>query len=184
MATVNLAVLGPCQVWYKGSELGKTFGGVRVAITETIADVRYDQVGLWNRIQVGKTIVVTAAFANLSHTLIDALLGNEAFLLTGGTTPTCDQVLAIYLGLGISHRDSGGELILKPFVGGAMSTDPCQWFHVPLTYPELDAELVYDETTQRVLLCRFQALPVSQNNPLMAYFGCPALLPAALPAIP
>lgn len=184
MATVNLAVLGPTQVWYKGSELGKTFGGVTVAISEAVADVRYDQVGLWDRIQVGKSIVVTAAFANLSHALIKALLGNEAFILTGGTTPSCDQVLAIYLGLGISHRDNGGELILKPYIGGVLSTDPCQWFTIPLTYPQLDAELVYNETTQRVLKCMFQSLPISQSNPLMGYFGCPALLPAALPAIP
>ena len=184
MATVSLAVLGPCQCWYRGSELGKTFGGVRIAIQEQVADIRYDQVGLWDRIQVGKTIVVTAAFANLTHALIKALLGNEAFILTGGTTPSCDQVLAIYLGLGISHRDNGGELIIKPYIGGFLSTDPCQWFHIPLTYPQLDAELVYDENTQRVLKCNFQSLPISQNNPLMAYMGCAALLPAALPAAP
>lgn len=180
MATVNLAVLGPAQIWYKGSELGKTFGGIRVAISEQVAEVRYDQVGLWDKIQVGKTITASGAFANLSHALIDALLGNEAYIYTGGTTPTCDQVLAIYLGLGISHRDSGGELILKPYIGGVLSTDPCQWFHIPLTYPQVDGELVWDETTQRVLNCSFSALPISQNNPLLAYMGCPALLPATL----
>jgi len=181
MADVPLAVLGPAQIWWKGAELGKTFGGARIAIDEEASDVRYDQVGLWDRIQTGKTIMVSAAFANLSHALIATLLGEEAALYTGGTTPSCDQVLAIYLGLGISHRDSGGELILKPYIGGVLSTDPCQWFHIPLCYPQIvGAELVYDETTQRVLACEFRSLPVSQNNPLLAYMGCPALLPASI----
>jgi len=181
MADVQLAVLGPAQLWWKGSELGKTFGGIHVLVDEEVSDVRYDQVGLWDRIQTGKAITVRAAFANLSHALIDTLLGAEAAIYAGGATPTCDQVLAIYLGLGISHRDDGGELILKPYIGGVLSTNPCQWFHVPLCYPQVvGTDLVYDETTQRVIMAEFRSLPVSQNNPLLAYMGCPDLLPASI----
>jgi len=181
MADVQIAVLGPAQLWWKGSELAKTFGGIHVLIDEVTAEKRYDQVGLWDLIQVGKEITVRAALANLSHALLSTVFGAEGALYTGGATPTCDQVFAIYLGLGISHRDEGGELILKPYIGGILSTDPCQWFHVPLCYPKVvGTDLVYDETTQRALMVEFRSLPVSQNNPLLAYMGCPDLLPAAI----
>ncbi len=183
MADVELAKLGPAQLWYKGSELGKTFRGIRILIDENVAEIHYDQVGVtpWDIIHTGKTIAVEASLANLSHALLLAVMGSEAAIYTGGATPTCDQVLAIYIGVGISERDDGGELIVKPYIGGVVSTDPCQWFHIPLCYPRLTgAELMYDAETQRVLATRFQSLPVSQNNPLMAYMGCPELLPASI----
>lgn len=179
MSKTAYPVLGPAQFWYKGSELGKTHGGIRFRATENIVNVTYDQVGVtpWDRVQTGKIVVAEAAFANLSHALMAALFGGEARIITGGATPACDQVLDVQLGLGISHRTSGGEAIIKPYVGGALSTDVCDWIHLPLTYPEVDMELVFDAETQRVMNARFQALPMSQNNPRLFYLGCPYLLP-------
>jgi len=149
-------------------------------VSENVANVTYDQTGVgpWDRIQTGKLVEVEAPFANLSHALLATLLGAEATIYTGGATPACDQVLDVQLGLGISHRDSGGELILKPYVGGALSADVCDWIHVPLCYPEVNWDMVFDAETQRVANALFQGLPISQNNPRMFYLGDPTLLPA------
>lgn len=179
MSKTALPVLGPCQVWYKGTELGKTHGGVHFICEEVAAEIGYDQVGVtpWDKVITGKTARVEADFANLSHALLDLLI-NGSTIYTGGATPGCEQALDILCGVGTTYRANGGILILKPYVNGVVSPDSCDWITVPLAYARVEMDLVFDAETQRVVHAIFDALPVSQNTPRLWFMGESGVLPA------
>jgi len=181
---MNLPVLGPCQIWWGPvgleEELGKTHGGVHWFDTETQADIFFDQVGTskWDAYITGVEARVEADFANLSHELMDTII-NGTTLYTDGATPTfCNLVLDRWAPVGLSKRDNAQRLILKPYINGVVSPNPCYWVYFPLSYPHVDMDLVFDAETQRVIHTIFEIFPVSQNCPRLWFMGDETLLPA------
>jgi hypothetical protein len=51
------------------------------------------------------------------------------------------------------------QLILKPLVDNIPSSDDTEWLYVHRAYPIADAELTYDNSSQRVVKVTFKAFP-------------------------
>lgn len=183
---MDLPVLGPAQVWYgpPGAEveLGKTHGGVHIYHTETETEIFYDQVGTspWDGVITGALARVEADFANLSHDLLDILINGSTKYTDGATPAMCRLALEVRSPVGVRKRANAGRLIIKPYVDGVVTPNPCYWFYFPLAYPLVDMHLVYDATTQRVLHTVFHIFPVSQNCPRLWFMGDETLLPACV----
>lgn len=183
MGSLALPVLGPAQLWWGPhpfeTELGKTFGGIRFFDTETETDIFYDQVGTakWDAYITGVEVRVEADFANLSHGLMNDIMSGTQICQDGSTPTFCNLVLDRWSPVGLSKRDAAQGLIIKPYIGGIVSPNPCYWVHFPLAYPHVDMEWVYDSTTQRVIHTIFEIFPVSQSVPRLWYMGDETLLP-------
>jgi hypothetical protein len=186
MSASSLPLLGPCQVWWgtagAETELGKTHGGVTFRCTEEAVDIFFDQFGTtpYDSYTVGKPTEVECNFANLSYTLLANILPTEATLYGGDPTPTPyvgDDAIDIWLGLGTSHRANAKRLILIPYVDGIPSANVEDRIYIPLAFPRINLEWMFDAETQRVVNCIFKAFPVSQATPRIWFMGDESLLP-------
>lgn len=185
MGATNLPKLGPCQVWFGAAgaetELGKTHNVV-LRIREDTAPITYAQTGTgpWDMITVGKIVEIQCEFASLCYDLFERVLPTEAEWYAAVTTPApgiSNDALEIRLGLGTSHRDNAKRLILKPYVNGVPSADEEDWITAPLAFPQVDAEMMFNATDQRLLNVLFHAFPVSQSLPRILYLGDEHQLP-------
>lgn len=157
--------LSPCQVHFKGSDLGKTQGGVTLAINQTSVTLHTDQDG---EVPVdeqitGTTVVVTGNLADISLDNIASIM-NE----TKATDGTKEKV-EINTNVGTSLLDSGGELILKPYVNGSVTDDQNKWITLHNAGMKATTDMAYNASDQRVI--SFEANAYADSVGLVATFG-------------
>lgn len=147
--------LGPAQISWKGNVLGKTaenpeggtHGGVSVNLNTETRNVMRDAEGTnpHDVIVVGRTLQVKAALTGMS-------LKQLAFCIPGAelSTGPGEKSLKLNNPVGYSLRDNSGELIIKPIEGDVVSTDPLEWFVIPLAHPLPEFEFAFDLENQKV----------------------------------
>jgi hypothetical protein len=149
--------LGPCQVAYgtSGSEtdLGKTFGGVTVRISDDSVDLKSDQFGTSaeDTVITGTNVEVELALAELDLATMATALGQT---LAGDAVPGENKV-------GTSLLAESQSLKLTKYVGGTVSTDAADEITFPAAAPISNVELTYDAENQRVMRLTFKCFPAA-----------------------
>ena len=150
MAEGALGDLGPCVLDYKGSELGRTFGGVIFRSTPEDVEVKEDQVGIdaVDKIFVGRVVTVEAMLTRMQ-------LAELSAIMPGSTMSS--GVAVVKSNVGSKQYANSGILILKPVVDGVTSVTPGEWITMPKAFPKEDYEIQYDNENQRVYKVTFYA---------------------------
>ena len=154
--------LGPCQVSFgtAGAEvdLGKTYGGVVVKLTDDYVDLMSDQYGTAaeDTIITGNKAEVEISFAEIDFDML-ALVLNQA---TFGTAPAG---LTGQNNVGTSLLAAAASLELIKYVAGIPSTDLKNKIIFPKAAPLSNVELSYDTENQRVLKTTFRCYPSVVN---------------------
>lgn len=142
--------LGPCEATYKGQNVGLTKGGMLVDFEEADADIVYDQTGKFrvNAKGVGKRAGVKLSLAEvLAKDIWELAFPGWAKVVDGDK-----EKVEMLVGLGNDKRAAAGELILKKYVDGEVSTDPNDWFTFYLAVPiNSKPTIMFDTDTQRVV---------------------------------
>ncbi len=189
MSSSLLPNLGPAQVLFGPAgveyDLGKT-KEVDFKLTETVAEVTYDQTGEspYDEVISGRKVEADCNFGDLSYTLFNSVLsGQGGAWWSTQVTPSATasaEAFDIRTGIGTSKRNIAQSLVLRPYSGpNTPSTDSEDWITIPVCAPKLDASLRFDPKTQRVLKCTFVGYPVSVALPRIAFLGASAQLPLA-----
>ena len=149
--------LGPCQVEYNSVDLGKTFGGVTVRISDDSVDLKSDQSGTSaeDTVITGTNVEVELSLAELDLDTIAVALGQTA-TGTDGAVPGENKV-------GTSLLANAQELVLTKYVDGAVSTDAVDKITFPAAAAVSNVELSYDAENQRVMRLTFKCFPATVN---------------------
>jgi hypothetical protein len=157
--------LSPCQVSYKGSDLGKTQGGLTVSMNQNSVTLHTDQDG-----EVPVDEQLTGTTVTVSGNLADITLANIAIIMNETrVTDGDDEKVQINTNVGTSLLDNGGELIIKPYVNGSVTTDENKWITLHNAGIKATAEMAYDMSNQRVI--SFEATAYADSNGKVATFG-------------
>lgn len=154
--------IGPAELTFNSLVLGKTVtnpdggthGGARVLVTTETRPAMRDALGAqpYDEFVVGRGVRVQA---NLTGMSIEQL----ASVIPGATLSTGPAKKQLKLGnpVGTSMRAGAYELIIKPIVAGAVSTDAEDWINIPLAYPVPDFEIAFSMEDQKVYNVEFRA---------------------------
>lgn len=161
--------LGPCAIFFgvEDSEvdLGKTQGGVKVAFSQSFADLMSDQYGT-----EPEDLVITGHGATITIPMADYTLANYAIALhkdvktLGAATGIKGDIV-----VGTKLSTHAGSLILKKYVDGVVSTDEANWLRFPKAAATAKPEIMFDGTTQRIIQSEFRAFP--DDNDVLYYIG-------------
>lgn len=157
--------LGPCQILIDEVDMGKTEGGVTVAIGETTVVLNTDQDGETpvDEVVTGTTITVTGNLAEIT-------LANLATVLK--TTVTADgakQKVEIIPNVGTSLLTNAVDMVIKPYVEGAVSTDANDWISLRKAGLKATTSLSYNRADQRVIA--FEATGYPAESDIIVTFG-------------
>jgi FMN-dependent NADH-azoreductase len=157
--------LGACQINYDSTDLGKTFGGVSVALSESTVQLKTDQDGETpvDEIIVGTQVVVTGNLADIDLDTIATLTKQTK------VTDTNKEKVEITTNMGTSLLTEAKVLIIKPYVGGSVSTNANTWITLALAGLKVTSNLAYNASDQRVLA--FEATGYASSTGLVATFG-------------
>ncbi|MFA5456874.1 MAG: hypothetical protein WC261_04490 [Synergistaceae bacterium] len=156
--------LGPCEVYFNSTSLGKTKGGVTFRYTEESKPVNEDQAGVTNVDEVGVGVSACEVEVPLSRSSLATL--STAVM---GATVSLNK-LSVYNKVGVSMYDNAEQLILKPIVNGVASSDSKDWLVIPKACPKADLEVVFDAENQRVYKIVFKGFPDASSK-LIWYMG-------------
>lgn len=152
--------LGPCSVKFGtlGSEvdLGKTFGGVVVKMSDDSVDLKSDQYGssAEDTVITGTTCEVELSLAELDFDTIATALNQDIF----GATNAPKGVLGENK-VGLSLLSVANALKITKYVGGAESTSAADTITFPKAAAVANVELQYDAENQRVMKLTFKCFP-------------------------
>ncbi len=152
--------LGPCGVIFNDEDLGATFGDVVLRSELLGQDIKDDQNGETpvDRVLTGRNVSVEVPFTRLSFETLKTIIAESV----GGT----ENVEVNNLIIGHSQYADAKELILKPIVDGAVSTDEDSWIHLFKTVPEENLEITFNNSTQRVFKVTFKVFPSQDSGTL------------------
>ncbi len=158
--------LGPCYISFKGSDLGKTEGGVNVTLSNTFQMLHTDQDGETpvDEYITGTDVKVAGSLAQITLDNIAAIM-NETLEESGGK-----QKVEISPNVGTSLLDNGGELIIKPYVNGIVTTDQNLWITLHNAGMKAQADLAFNRNDQQVIKFEAVGYPDSSTS-LIATFG-------------
>ena len=136
--------LGPCYVYWDGTHVGHTFGGVSVSITQNVYEKKSDQYGEMpvGVVDAGVRLEVTVNFT-------EATFDNLKILFS----TALDKTTHLEFGRPVGGSVSTGELILEPTDG----SDIFQIYKAAANIGEA-MELAFTVGDQRVFACKFVAL--------------------------
>lgn len=147
-----LGDLGPCQVFFDGTDLGYNMD-VNVKLTDETAPVKTAQTGSAsvNDIITGRTVEIECSMTRSSLAQVEKVMP---------ATVRTNNELMIGNPVGTSKREQQGKLVLKRIKEGAVSTDEKEWLTFFNAAPHAQAEWKFDVATQRVTKAMFRAYPV------------------------
>lgn len=157
--------LGPCQILFKGADLGKTEGGVRVISSQQSVELHTDQDGETpvDEYKTGTKVSVTGNLAEIT------LANFAAMFHTTVTVDGTKQKVEVTPGVGTSLKDQGGVLIVKPYVAGVVTTNANKWITLQQAGMKANIDLAFDRSTQQVMA--FEAVGYPDSTSLIATFG-------------
>src|SRR6185503_10068202 len=148
--------LGPCDVYFNSTLLGKTFGAVTFKYTPESRDVKEDQQGV-----TPVEAIIVGMVGDVTVPLTRMQLAAMATITPGATLVTAAQ-MDVYNPVGINRYDNAAELKLVPYDQGVASA---KWIKFPQAHPSVDLSLAFDVDTQRVYNTIFKYFP-SQATPI------------------
>lgn len=166
--TTAAAITSGATVTLTASDLGKTFGGVTLTVSENSQQIKTDQDGD-SPVDESITGTVVTVDANLA----DISLSN--FAMTHKTTvqgSTGSQRVEVKPNVGSSLMDSAKKLIIVPYAGATVSDDDEKLVTLPKAGIKSAEQLQYDSSNQRVIKVQFVGYPDTANNLLI--FGLEA----------
>jgi len=161
--------LGPCAVWFgtedSEEDLGKTQGGVKVTFSQAVADLLSDQYGTEPEDQVltGHGALISIPMADYSLANMATALHKTLKVLGADSGIKGDSVV------GSKLSTYAKSLLLKKYVDGVVSTDEDNWIRFPKAAPTGNIEIMFDGTTQRVIVSEFRAFPDASD--VLYYIG-------------
>jgi hypothetical protein len=157
--------LGPCYISFKGTDLGKTEGGVTVTLSNAFVELHTDQDG---ETPVDEQIVGT--FIKVAGNLAEITIENMASILNETlVTDGTKKKVEIKPNVGTSLFTAGGELIIKPYDAGIVSTDANEWITLHKAGMKATADLAFNRSDQRVIA--FEAVGYPDSNGIIATYG-------------
>lgn len=161
--------LGPCQIYNNtdGADLGKTYGGVTVAVEESSVVLNTDQDGETpvDEQIVGTTVTVTANLAEIT-------LANLAFALK---TSVASNQVKIIPNVGTSLFSNSKEIVIKPYVNGVVTTDQTKMILIPKAGIKATIDMSYNASDQRAIALTLTGYPDSSlSGSPCAVFGASA----------
>jgi len=155
--------LGPCQLVFKGVDLGYTDESTVFRFSEADADINLSQ---WGTTPTDK--IVTGLTAELETSLTRVAIAKLSSLISGANNSlTSGDDILVKSVVGVSRYDSSGLLIIKPLIGAnTPNPNPKSWTRLYKAAPILDGEVSYDNATQRVVGFTFVAFPwIDKSGP-------------------
>ena len=157
--------LGPCQILFKGVDLGKTEGGIKVTANQTSVELHTDQDG-----ETPVDEYKTGTKMGVSGSLAEITLTNFATMFH--TTVTIDgikQKVTVVPGVGTSLKDAGGALIVKPYVSGSVTALANKWITLNQAGMKASIDLAFNRSDQQVMA--FEAVGYPDSNSIIGVFG-------------
>ena len=149
--------LGPSTVTWDPDgtpiDLNPTHGGVIFRYSEAKAEIHEDQKGIsvTNRVTVGCDLCELDV--PMSNSSITQLLKAFANATPGANT------LIVKNAVGQEVFSLAKEICVKPIRNGVVSVDVNEWLHIFRTYPKVNLEWPFDNSTQRVTKVVFEGYP-------------------------
>lgn len=136
--------IGPCYVFFSGTHVGHTFGGVTFSVTQNTYDLKSDQYGD-TPVRVLDAGLVIEATVNMT----EATFANFKILFASYT----DFVTYLTFGKPVGEAISTAELVLEPIDGSEV-------IQIYNAAPNVGGaiEIAYTTDAQRVYACRFVGL--------------------------
>lgn len=145
------ASIGPCQVKFKGIDLGKTEGGVVFTDKLNKVDVKYDQTGSNPQkiIATGRDVEAKVPLAAAAVAILDGLV-------PGGVVSGSKLTVSNPVGLDLTTL--AGELELIRIVNGSPSTDEEEILRIFKAVPTIDFNLTFDSSKTKIVTVTFTGI--------------------------
>lgn len=157
--------LGPCQITFDGTDLGKTSGGVTLTVEETFAPINTDQDG-----ENPVDEKITGTSVTVEGSLAEITLDNFAKLFKRSkTTDGNKEKVEILPNVGTSLLANSKTMIIKPYDGGTVTGDPNEWITLGRAGMKASASMTYNVSDQRTI--GFTATGYPDVNGVIATFG-------------
>lgn len=136
--------IGPCYVYFAGTHVGHTFGGVTVSITQNTYELKSDQYGD-TPLRVLDAGLVMEVTVNMTESTFD----NLKLLFASAV----DETTHLTFGKPVGEVITTGELVLEPIDGSEI-------YQIYNAAPNVGGavEIAFTTDNQRVYACRFMGL--------------------------
>ena len=158
--------VGPCEIWWKGSKVGDSYGDIILAFTVSVFESKLAKTGETARGKyiTGEEIKVTGEFGEVELSTLASICGGT--VSEGATT---DEVV-INSQVGKNLLDDAGELILKPIIEQVTSTTASDWIYIPKATLVPNLSVAHGIATDKQWGFEFQGHPVVAAD--LATGGC------------
>jgi len=148
--------VGPCFVYFNGTSVGETHGGVQFRYALQSTEVHEDSKGVEpvDDILIGATCEVDVEMTRMAIARLAEVTPGASGSGTAGNIMLVKQVV------GQSQYNNARKLVLKPIVNGVASADTTEWITVFRAAPTPAYELPYTVTDQRTYKVTFKAYRV------------------------
>jgi hypothetical protein len=136
--------IGPCYVFFKGTHVGHTFGGVSVSVTQNVYQLKSDQYG-----DTPVRVLDAGLAVEITVNMTEATFANLKILFASAT----DQTTYLTFGKPVGGTIDTGELVLEPIDGS-----PIFQFYNAAPNVGGAIEIAFTTDAQRVFACKFMAL--------------------------
>lgn len=158
--------LGPAAISLDTVDLGKTHGGITVAVEETVAPLTTDQDGSEpvDEVITGTKVTITGSLAEIALENFGQFLKQTVVGASGSS-----QKVEVTTNVGTSLLVNAVEAVVKPYVGGIVTADANKWIALHQAGLKTNASIAYNASDQRVL--GFTMTGYADSNGLIATFG-------------
>jgi len=136
--------IGPAYVYFAGTHVGHTFGGVTMSVTQNTYELKSDQYG-----DTPLRVLDAGLVLEITVNMTEATFANLKILFASAT----DETTYLTFGKPVGEPVNTGELVLEPIDG----SDIIQVYNAA---PNVGGavEISYTTDNQRVFACRFVGL--------------------------
>lgn len=136
--------IGPCYVYFAGTHVGHTFGGVTVSITQNTYELKSDQYG-----DTPLRVLDAGLVMEVTVNMTESTFANLKLLFASAQ----DETTYLTFGKPVGELVTTGELVLEPIDGSEI-------YQIYNAAPNVGGavEIAFTTDNQRVYACRFMAL--------------------------
>jgi hypothetical protein len=136
--------IGPCYVYFAGTHVGHTFGGVTVSITQNTYELKSDQYG-----DTPLRVLDAGLVMEVTVNMTESTFANLKLLFASAV----DETTYLTFGKPVGELVTTGELVLEPIDGSEI-------YQIYNAAPNVGGavEIAFTTDNQRVYACRFMAL--------------------------
>lgn len=136
--------IGPCYVFFAGTHVGHTFGGVSVSITQNTYELKSDQYG-----ETPLRVLDAGLVMEVTVNMTESTFANLKLLFASAV----DETTHLTFGKPVGELITTGELVLEPIDGSEI-------YQVYNAAPNVGGavEIAFTTDNQRVYACRFMGL--------------------------